>query len=91
MPKRKEIYKEGRARRQNQLMDQIALIGFYALCHMTFGWWHENTEIGGRFVKYLREWRTDDFLHLILCAGSVWLIMVCSILGLGLGLRLLGL
>lgn len=72
-------------------MDKIALIVFYGCIYAAFGWWHENTEIGRGAVKWLRGWKTDSFLHLVLCAGSVYILGVCAILAAGLSFMWLGL
>ena len=72
-------------------MDKVILIGFYGLCYAAFNWWHENTEVGRNAVKWLRGWKTDSFLHLILCAGSVYILGVCAILAIGLTFMVFGL
>lgn len=68
-------------------MKTIALIGVYGLIHFAFNQWTEHT-LSGRWLRdYLRGWKTDSLLHLILCAGSVWLISCCTILAVGLAFR----
>lgn len=68
-------------------MKQVMLIGCYGLMYFAFDQWTTHTA-SGRYVKdYLQNWRTGSFLHLILCAGSVWIIGVCLILATGLALR----
>jgi hypothetical protein len=65
-------------------MKHLYLIGIYGIIHFAFNQWTVHT-VSGRWVKdYLRNWKTDDLLHLILCAGSVWLMSVCAILAVGL-------
>lgn len=68
-------------------MKQAILIGCYGLMYCAFDQWTKHTA-SGRYVKdYLQNWRADGFIHLILCAGSVWLLGVCAILAVGLAFR----
>lgn len=73
------------------MTDKILYVLFLGCIYAAFGWWHENTEPGRRFVKYLREWKADGWVHGIMCAVSVSILGVCAILALGLGLQALGL
>ena len=68
-------------------LDTAALIGFYAAIHAAANWAWDNTENGRKWKAWLQNWRTGSFLHLILCALTVWTFGVCAILALGLALR----
>lgn len=72
---------------QNQIIHVLILGVIYA----SAGWWKDNTETGRRLRDYLRNWRADGWIHLILCAGSVYILGVCAILAVGLAFIHLGL
>jgi len=65
----------------------IAHILILGVIYAAFGWWHENTETGRGFVKYLREWKADGWVHGIMVSVSVFILGCCAILALALGLE----
>ncbi len=71
-------------------MNTVYAIAISACCHCAFGWWTKNTETGRGLKNFLQTWKTDSPLHLLLCAGSVFILGACAILALGLTLKALG-
>ena len=71
-------------------MNTLGLILATACLHGMAHWWYENTYTGYSFRKFCQEWRTDSFVHLLLCGGTVFILSCCAILALGLACRILG-
>lgn len=67
-------------------MKHLALIMVYGCIYAAFNWWTENTVYGIALKKYLQEWNTD-WKHGIMCSISVFILGVCAILALALGLE----
>lgn len=72
------------------MTDKIILILINGMIYAAFHAWTNHTVTGQMLKRFLTTWKTDSLLHLILCAGSVFILSACAILALGLTLRELG-
>ncbi len=71
-------------------MNQLKLIGVYALMHLSANLWFEKSRMGQGLKHYLVNWRADGWVHGIMCSISVFILSACAILALGLTFRVLG-
>lgn len=57
---------------------------FLGMIYAAAGWWFENTGTGKWLKHFLQTWRADGWVHGIMCSISVYILLCCAILSVGL-------